>query len=50
IVDMAGAVLDLLLMGWDGVSDQVMLLQSKFNLEPQFTCLFLPARSVVEGI
>lgn len=49
IVDMAGAVLDLLLLGWDGLSDQVTLFQSMFNLEPQFTCLFLPARSAFVG-
>jgi chemotaxis protein CheC len=51
MVDMAGAILDILLMSWDGISDHVLIIQSGFirdGREAQVSFWVIPDRSTLE--
>jgi hypothetical protein len=51
MVDMAGAILEILLMSWDGISNHVLMIQSGFirdGREAQVSFWVIPDRNTLE--
>jgi chemotaxis protein CheC len=53
VVDMVGAILNILLMSWDGLSDQVLMIQTKFLMgerQTQADFWVIPDAATLEAI
>jgi chemotaxis protein CheC len=53
MVDMIGAILDILLASWDGLSDQVLMIQTSFlrdGRETEASFWVIPDRSTLEAV